>query len=196
MLSVPITIFLGLLAVALTAYFQTRHWYRSTKEEIRVRETKDCTALIEQIAKVFDERITAQRRFLFRTSEKDNKRDLYITEVDKYLASLNIIRAKLNYYFSYEMVIKLEREIHEPLIKNANLIEDVQRTNRPKAAQQKQQLHRELSVISHDVYKLCAELHSRVAREAFGELRKINNWKDVGNRFVTSGDLVRRLLRH
>ncbi|WP_298815871.1 hypothetical protein [uncultured Roseibium sp.] len=199
-MSVPITVIIGLLGILFGAWFQRRHWLRSVAEEVRVRETKDASELIELIATTFDRRIAAQRAFLHSIGDVNREAEIskYREAINEYGEKINTIRSKLFFYFSYSEVYDYEEELHNRLIINGanitRLYKEVVREESEDLNSRKEELDKDLSLLSAKVFRSCRNLYGKVALLEFGTLRKIHDWQNPNNEYVSSMKLARKVL--
>lgn len=209
MINVPLTIIIAIFGVFLTARFQRYHWLRSTREEIRVRETNEASELVRDIARAFDKRITAQRSFLWNLSSPDSNKTQKTFEAvtNEYANNFNEIRYRLFYYSSYQEVLEFEQRLHDRIVANANEIRHISKHGRPRRrsiwhiskhggprSRSIAELDNDLSILSAKVFEYCAKLSQEIATENIGSLRRLNNWKDPNNEFITNWHLIRLLL--
>lgn len=194
MINIPITIIIGIIGIFITARFQRYHWLRSTREEIRVRETNEASQLLRDIALAFDKRITAQRSFLLNLSSPsaDEAKQAFTAAVREYSESFNEIRYRLFYYTSYNRVLEFEERLHERLVTNANEILGVSRHGRA-LGRSVQELDDDLSLISAKVFRFCERIANDISNENIGSLKRIYDWTEPRNEFVTNWHLVKRL---
>ncbi len=195
MVNVPVTVIIGIIGVILTAWFHRLHWVRSTREEIRVRETKEASELVQDIAGLFSKRIAAQRLLLENINSDDFNKYLndYRDAVKIYMENYNEIRYRLTYFKSYSVVLDFEQELNDKIVLNSGQISLVIRRGKF-LPEEKTKLSKELSVVSAEVYKFCARLSDDIAKEKVGRLRRISNWRDPNNEFVGNWALIKRLL--
>lgn len=190
--AIPIGIFLGLITVFIGAYFQRKQWLNNLREEIRVRETKGATEVLKFISEVIDRRISAQRRFLWRASRKIEKDELlrYRDAVEQYSSSINQARAKLFFYFEFSIVRELEEGILNPIVFNGARIEKLLST---RATDNKTEIESELSLLSAQSFGFITKLYVMISQEEIGQLKLINDWREPGNQFTSTGWLLKRL---
>lgn len=195
MINVPITIIIAVLGIFLTARFQRIQWIRTTREEIRIRETKGATDLVSDIAKAFGRRITAQRSLLRNLKSRKVKkcRDGLDLAIKEYSEGYNEIRYRLNYYTSYQKVLDFEREIHDRLVSNLNKIYALANSKRH-SSMEVRKLDDDLSRVSELIFRYCQKLSEEIASENIGRLSEIHDWEDPDNEFIGSWYLIKRLL--
>lgn len=195
MVNIPLTVIIAFFGIFITALFQRRHWLRTTREEIRVRETKEASDLVRDISRSFDKRISAQRLLLLnlKSSDREKYRESFRLAVIEYAEGYNDIRYRLFFYTSYQRVLDFERNLHERLVHNSDRILSLmkQRKSQTKITYE---LNDELSKISANVFHFCTDLSTEIAAEKFGTLRMVYDWRNPKNEFVTSWYLVKRLL--
>lgn len=194
MVNIPVTVLIAFLGVFIGAWLQRRHWLRSTYEEIRVRESKDASDLASEIARVFDKRITAQRNYLLTKFSKtgNENENAYKSAINEYSDSFNDIRFRLFYYLSYKEVLKYESDLHNRLVKNGGEIAPIR--NMREYRKRKEAINNELSIISARVFMFCRLLSLKISREEIGSLRRLKDWKNPQNEFISIFFLLRRLL--
>lgn len=195
MINIPLTIIIATFGIFITARFQRYHWLRSTREEIRVRETAEASELVREIAVAFDKRITAQRRLLHGIGSPDEKiiKELYSGAVREYAETFNSIKYRLFYYTSYQDVLDFESKLHNRIVTNAEGIHQIERTGTP-LSRSSAELEKDLSILSAKVFHYCRNMSENIANEQIGSLRRLHDWKDPKNEFVTNWHLIRRLL--
>lgn len=196
-MSVPITVVLGLAGVIIGGWLQRRHWLRTTREEIRVRETSEANSLIKDIAEYLDKRISTQREFLHSISDSQEARESARAEYKKAISEFgsrsNAIRSHIYFFFGYQEVLRFEKSLPEKIVINGLKCEHLFRSE--KATQDRiSELDLELSKISSLIFIYCGKLSRKVSAEDFGTLRKIRNWQDPNNPHITLTDLTKRLL--
>ncbi|MBO9456117.1 hypothetical protein J7376_11090 [Paracoccus sp. R12_1] len=194
-MNIPLAALLAFVGIFVTARFQRMHWLRATREEIRVRETKEATALVSDIATAFDKRIVAQRFLLLNLSDvnKDRIIDEYRAAVKLYSESYNEIRYRLFYYTSYSEVLYFENKLNNKIVEHGNLVVKLLKQDAP-LEMQIASLDGELSIISTKVFQYCKKLSGLISEEKIGSLQKIYDWKDPKNEYISDWRLIKRLL--
>lgn len=193
--AIPAAAFAALVGVLLTAGLQRRHWLRTTQEEIRVRETREATELVRDIAKIFDARIAAQRLYLrnIGSDSHDALKSQYTSALKEYMGNYNDVRYRLMSYHSYATVLEFEETLNNRIVQNSALITEAERTS--SSSQEKiRKADDDLSVVSAHVFRFCARMHKEIGKENIGTLRSLKNWQDPANPYVTNWALVKRLL--
>ncbi|SFN60992.1 hypothetical protein SAMN04488056_101462 [Cohaesibacter marisflavi] len=195
MASIISTITIAVIGVFLTAWFNHIHWLNKNREEIRIRETIEATSLVRDIANIFDKRIVTQRLML-RNIFLENREVMleeYKKSLREYSERYNEVRFRLRYFSSYSYVIDFERELNDKIVENSYEIEHILKYGRPKKLKFSE-LNEQLNIISVRVYEYCALLTSDISSENIGVLKKINDWKDPNNKYISSLFLIKRLL--
>ncbi len=192
MLGIPITIIIAFLGVILTAYFQKQHWLRATREEIRVRETNGASELAQDIAKIFDRRIAAQRSLLRNIDSKSHK-NYYFSAIREYGLNYNDIRYRLYYYIGMRNVVYMESNLNDRVVYNAREIDFFLKNGRF-INKDCDELINDLNIISAHVYRFCSKFSEAVAKGEVGAIKKVSDWKDPNNEYVSNWFLLKRLL--
>ena len=195
------SIVLAISAAWFGAWLQRRHWLLNLAEEIRMRETKELSSIADLISSSVDKRIAVQRQLLFSVLRNDfDKRyiDGYRSAIVSYSENYNTIRAKLNFYLSYDRVIYFEEEVNNRLVSNGDRIVALYKSSLTGSRSDffQDELHAlnmGLSAISADVYRLCDSVYQSISEGDFGTSRHVNNWKDEKNIHYTSVKLAKKI---
>lgn len=195
-MNISLAAILAFLGLFITARFQRTHWLRSTHEEIRVRETKEATDLVKDIAFIFDKRIAAQRLLLLNANsdKQASFREPYLEAVKEYMQRYNEIRYRLNFYLSYSEVLNFERNLNDRMVSNGSKIALLIAQPENFTDVQRAKLNEDLSIISASVFTYCKNISGRISKGDFGSLRHISDWKNPNNEYTTISFLIRRLL--
>lgn len=195
-MNISLAAVLAFIGLFITARFQRTHWLRSTHEEIRVRETKEASELVKDIATTFDRRIAAQRLLLLNMDSQDREKfeEIYLDAVREYMHRFNEIRYRLNFYLTYGDVLKFEADLNNRIVVNGSKISLMISSPEKVETADRSKLDNDLSIISALVFRYCRDISEKISKNDFGSLRRISNWKDPENQFVTIGFLLKRLL--
>lgn len=195
MLSILSTLIVAVIGIFLTAWFNHIHWLNKNREEIRIRETLEATSLVRDIANIFDKRIVTQRLMLRNIFLKNKEAMLeeYKISLKEYSEKYNEVRFRLRYFSGYNFVLNFEKDLNDKIVENSYEIEHILKYGRPKKLKFSE-LNEQLNIISVRVYEYCAQLTSDISAENIGVLKKINDWKNPNNKYISSWFLIKRLL--